>query len=196
MLNVTEKKNKIRKNIKFLCKHLTQKEKALASKKVNTKVLNYLPIKISENIALFFSVKHELNTKILILNLWKNKKKVFLPKITSYKNKELHFVQYEKKSTLKLNKFNIPEPKSTFLFPIKDLDIILVPIIAFDLKGNRLGMGGGFYDNTLKHTDKYKFLSIGLAYDCQRVKKVFTETWDIPISCVITPSKIWTFKSF
>lgn len=66
-----------------------------------------------------------------------------------------------------------------------------MPLTAFDLNGNRLGKGGGFYDKLLKNLPQTS--TVGLAYDFQKVKKIFIEPWDIPISTVITPSKIWIF---
>lgn len=77
----------------------------------------------------------------------------------------------------------------TFLPPITPT-IILVPLIGFDARGNRLGQGGGYFDRYLARlTHK---LTIGVAYDCQEVEEIPTEPHDIPLDYIITPTRIFT----
>lgn len=73
-------------------------------------------------------------------------------------------------------------------FPIRRPDH---PLVAFDEYGQRLGMGGGFYDRTLQNWQHYKMQPVGYAHDCQLVEKLPVEEWDIPLPAVVTPSKVW-----
>ncbi|BBN82699.1 hypothetical protein PA25_26840 [Pseudoalteromonas sp. A25] len=78
--------------------------------------------------------------------------------------------------------------------PLYELDYLLMPLVAFDHLGNRLGMGGGYYDKTLaryykEHMKKPEL--IGLAHDCQKVEQLPTEAWDVPLQQIITPSKFY-----
>ncbi|WMY96569.1 MAG: 5-formyltetrahydrofolate cyclo-ligase [Arsenophonus sp.] len=76
------------------------------------------------------------------------------------------------------------------IIPIKNMDIIFISLVAFDKKGNRLGMGGGYYDRLLKNFKKHTY-PMELAYNFQLVKKLPTDTWDISLHEIITESKIW-----
>ena len=70
-----------------------------------------------------------------------------------------------------------------------------VQAMAFDAEGNRLGMGGGYYDRTLAcwHEHKLGPKPLGLAHDCQQVDAVPQEQWDVPLPQIITPSRCWQF---
>ncbi len=96
---------------------------------------------------------------------------------------------------LKVNKFGIYEPNITQLISLKKLNLILLPLVGFDARKNRIGMGGGFYDQTLAFKKHQKMMKnpklYGLAFDCQHVEKINTQEWDVPLDLVITPSEIY-----
>lgn len=188
-----KKRNDIRKKNIYLRNKLNLKKKNILSKKLVVNISKYLPIKHAKNIAIFYSVRGEINTKILINFFWEQKKNIYLPIIHPFINKQLLFILYNKDTNLIPNKFNIPEPELNIsnLIPLHLLDIIFVPTIAFDKKGNRLGSGGGYYDRTFQNLKKYNFLLIGIAYDFQKVQKIKKENWDITLNTIITPSKIY-----
>jgi 5-formyltetrahydrofolate cyclo-ligase len=86
---------------------------------------------------------------------------------------------------LRRNRFGIPEPATgPGLARACRLDAVLVPLVGFDRRGNRLGMGGGFYDRTF--AGRHRTLLIGVAFDCQRVLRVPTHWWDVPLAAVVT----------
>ena len=95
-----------------------------------------------------------------------------------------------------MNRFKIPEPKKTQgnLLRPEIIDAVLVPLVAFDQHGNRLGMGGGYYDRMLKKLSA-QCLIIGIAYDFQYTETLPAEAWDMPMTEVITPSNHYTFKN-
>ncbi|MGK3529590.1 5-formyltetrahydrofolate cyclo-ligase [Escherichia coli] len=96
-------------------------------------------------------------------------------------------------SELVMNKLKIHEPKLDVsdVLPLSRLDVLITPLVAFDEYGQRLGMGGGFYDRTLQNWQHYKMQPVGYAHDCQLVEKLPVEEWDIPLPAVVTPSKVW-----
>ncbi|WP_241973712.1 5-formyltetrahydrofolate cyclo-ligase [Candidatus Pantoea edessiphila] len=155
--------------------------------------MNYDPLVPARNIASFLSIDGEIDTSLLIRKFWIQRKNVFLPVLHPSLSRQLLFVKYTKKTNLILNKFNILEPSLYRNQSIESnkIDIMLVPLVAFDLKGQRLGLGGGFYDRTLKDWKKTSLLPIGLAYDFQLINEIPIEEWDIPLPVIITPSKIW-----
>ena len=102
-------------------------------------------------------------------------------------SKNLKFFQWSTNDPLIINKFGIPEPISNkIIYP----DVLLVPLVAFDSKFNRLGYGGGFYDRYLKRIKKIKnILTIGLAYSFQEVKSIPINNYDIKLDFIITEKK-------
>ena len=92
-----------------------------------------------------------------------------------------------KKRSLRINKYGIPEPISN---KIQYPDIIFVPLVAFDKDFNRIGYGGGFYDRYMAKFNKRKnFVTIGLAYSFQKVKKIPIDKYDMKLDYIITEKK-------
>ncbi len=140
----------------------------------------------------FFSIKTEISTLLLNKYLFKLKKKLVLPTI-EFKSKILVFREYKINQKLRIGKYNIPEPPNKNNKHIPEL--LFVPCLAFDKKGFRLGYGGGYYDSTFAHFKKIKhnFISIGLAYDDQRVEEVFREKFDCKLDYVLTEKQLYRF---
>ncbi len=155
-----------------------------------------------KHIAIYLANDGELNTKPFINWCWKNKISVYLPVIHPFNKGHLLFLEYAKTSVMIKNKYGISEPKLDVrtIVAVNDIDIIFAPLVAFDQTGNRLGMGGGFYDRTLavwyleyQQNKQTKPMPIGLAHNCQKVKAIPIENWDIPLPKIITPSTIYHF---
>ena len=109
-----------------------------------------------------------------------------LPKIN--KNFEMNFFTWSTKSPLSINNYGIPEPISN---KIKYPDILLVPLLAYDKRLNRIGYGGGFYDRYIKRIKRIKkIITIGLAYPFQKIKNVPINEHDICLDFIITGKKI------
>ena len=88
-----------------------------------------------------------------------------------------------------MNKFGILEPKKNKKEILPDL--IMVPLVAFDKKLNRLGYGGGYYDRFLKKYEKKRIIKIGLAISCQEVKKLPLNSFDRKMDFVLTEKKLY-----
>lgn len=162
-----------------------------------------------KRVALYFSQDGELDTQYLIRYLWEQQKHVYLPVLHPFCAGYLVFLEYCQTSAMTHNKFGIVEPvlDVTKLCPINKLDIIFTPLVVFDEKGNRMGMGGGFYDRTLQNMritrgNNKKLAAnssikqtkvIGLAHDVQKTLSLPTEVWDIPLPEILTPTKLYSF---
>ena len=109
----------------------------------------------------------------------------------------LLFLKFDEHTALVKNKYNIEEPvlACPSVIPSSQLDVILMPLVGFDTKGNRLGMGGGYYDRTLAFTKRTtnKPLLIGVAHDVQEVERLPIAPWDIPLNAIITPTRLLQF---
>lgn len=189
----------IRKYMRLQRKLLTPKQQSTASHKVMRRILTDKRIKKANNIALFLSFDGELNTRPLIDALWYAGKQVYLPVLHPFTAGHLLFLRYSALTPLVLNRIMpVYEPQldiTTLLLP-QQLDIIFTPLVAFDRLGQRLGMGGGFYDRTLQNWHiKNRFLPIGIAHDCQKtIKTLPVEKWDISLPEIITPSCHWSWR--
>ena len=130
----------------------------------------------------YYPYNHELNIMPILKNFEKKNFLISLPKIK--KNSQMDFFYWSTKDPLNINKYGIPEPKSS---KVRYPDILLVPLVAFDKDFNRVGYGGGFYDRYIKKVKKIKkLITIGLAYSFQKVKKIPINENDIQLDFVIT----------
>ena len=158
---IQQQKKIIRQEIRQLRKSISQEKSQQAAQELAKRLKVDSRYKNALNIACFISFDAEINTNPLIDMLFYDCKKVYLPKLKPVKPNRLWFMPYQQNSKLLDNRIGIPEVDLTVnhAIAVSKLDIILMPLVAFDLKGNRLGMGGGFYDATLAHLSTLKKLS-------------------------------------
>ncbi len=163
-----------------------QKKAALA---LRLKILR-LPLYIkAKTIAVYFSSDSEISLLPLTKIAWRKNKTVYLPRI--YADNKMEFVEFTRHSRLSLNRFNIPEPTTKLNSRSADkLDIIFLPLVGFDNKGNRLGMGGGFYDRHLNNKKYSNTKLIGVAHECQFNEKIPTEKWDVRLDMIVTDKRV------
>ncbi|MGO2498206.1 MAG: 5-formyltetrahydrofolate cyclo-ligase [Vibrio litoralis] len=177
---------------------LTSDEQTAAGIALLEQIKQLPAIHDANNIAIYLSSDGEIDTKPVIEWLWQQDKKVVLPVLHPFSKGHLLFLNYHADSPITHNKYGIAEPKldQTQICLIKDIDIIFTPLVAFDHTGQRLGMGGGYYDRTLEQWFNTGIgpLPIGLAHDCQQVEQIPAEHWDIPLPIFVTPSNIWHWE--
>lgn len=186
-------RKQIRQHIRQQRRQLTPQQQQQAAQQVAKNFLDHPRLKKANNIALFLSFDGEIDTRPLIQQLWQLNKQIYLPVLHPFSKHNLLFLRYSPQSKLVKNHYKIDEPPLDVqsVLPINQLDIMIIPLVAFDLTGQRLGMGGGFYDRTLAHWQKNGFYPIGLAHDCQLVEHLPAAHWDIPLPEIITPQKRW-----
>jgi 5-formyltetrahydrofolate cyclo-ligase len=155
----------------------------------------------ANRIAFYFAQHNEVNLELLMHQAWSSHKQVYLPILGLRYSGQLWFVPCQADTPLYKNRFGILEPVHATherRTSLRSLDLILMPLVAFDRQGNRLGMGGGFYDKTLsslqtscKRWSRPK--RIGIAYDMQGVESIAGEAWDVPLDGVVTESGLQWF---
>lgn len=192
-----QQRDEIRKAIRQKRRLLTLDEQQQAAKQLCEQVLSHPKIKQAQTIALFLSFDGEIDTSPLISQLWALNKQICLPVLHPFHRHHLLFLRYDPTTQLVKNRFNIFEPPLNVnnIIPISDIDIIFTPLVAFDEFGQRLGMGGGFYDRTLENWQQKSFYPMGLAHTCQQVKPLPSADWDIPLPVIITPNRTWIFNN-
>ena len=178
---LTEKRNLIKKNTNL---------------EFNIEAFNQLTEQIKFNaidcIGSFMSIRSEISTNQLNAKILDMKKKLAFPSIE--KNSEtLIFKKTNSLKNFKLGKFNIPEPKDDNKEIIPQL--FFVPCLGFDLKGYRIGYGGGFYDKTFEKLNKLNllFYTVGFAYDDQKQNELPIEKFDYKLDFVLTEKQLYTF---
>ena len=186
----------LRKLIRQRRQQLSAAQQQQAANDIVAQTLASSIVEHKQHIALYLANDGELDPFTLIQALWHAGKNVYLPVLHPFTPGYLVFVEYQQDTLLYPNKFGIPEPllECQHILPLAQLDVIFTPLVAFDAEGNRLGMGGGFYDRTLSQLPTGSHCDvIGIAHNCQQVEQVPTEAWDVPLKQIITPAKLWCF---
>ena len=171
---------------------LTDVQRAEAAAGLAEHVLTTPLFRRAKRIAFYLANDSELDPAPLLEHACAMGKECYLPVLHGPAFNRLWFAPYEPGDDLYLNRYGIPEPAGTTadFVNVFTLDLVLVPLVAFDGKGNRLGMGGGFYDRTfafLKHRRFWQKPCLwGVAYSFQKVDALAGDVWDVPMAGVVT----------
>jgi 5-formyltetrahydrofolate cyclo-ligase len=190
----------IRKQLRSQRRSLSAGEQFMRSEKL-TSILTSQPFFLrAKRVGIYLASDGEIDPSSVVDICLKSTKKCFLPVIHPLKVNRLHFAQYRQNSPLIANRFGILEPniKCSNLVPCWSLDLILIPLVGFDRQGNRLGMGGGFYDRTLAFKARNSHPAprlVGLAHSFQEIAGISARPWDIPIDHVITEKDVISTSS-
>ncbi|HCS27942.1 MAG TPA: 5-formyltetrahydrofolate cyclo-ligase [Spongiibacteraceae bacterium] len=190
----TTRKQELRQELRARRRQLSTAQQRQASARLDTRLRQQPCLRAAHHIAFYIASDGELSPRPTLLRLARQGRQCFLPCISGQR---LEFRRYRPGQTMKRNLFNIPEPparRSLRRHP-QQLDVILLPLVGFDAKGNRLGMGGGFYDRTLGGLkQKRRPLLIGLAHEFQRLNQLPVQSWDIPLDAIATDKGFYWIK--
>lgn len=176
----------IRKKMRVLRSQLSPIVQQKASKSICNYLQNLPDFLEAKTIAFYWAVNQEIDLFPLIQQALDMGKYCFLPVCV---NNQLNFSQYEKNTSLQKNRFAIPEPTKAKSITPQELDLVLVPLLAFDFFGNRLGTGMGFYDRSfafLNSQPKIKPKLLGVGYGFQEVERLQTEAWDVRLDGMVS----------
>ncbi|MAM28708.1 MAG: 5-formyltetrahydrofolate cyclo-ligase [Flavobacteriaceae bacterium] len=161
------------------------------SLQIANKALN-LPIwkKTYYHIFLPIESHKEVNTEYM-MHILQGKDKSIVVSKSEFETGELKHYLLQENTVIKLSKYGIPEPVDGIEVPAEKLDVIFVPLLAYDEKRNRIGYGKGFYDRFLANC-KPDALFVGLSFFPPE-KNISVEETDVPLHYCITPEKILSF---
>ena len=187
----------IRKQLRQQRRQLTDRQQAHATEQLTSRLTRFPAFLYSKRIAFYLASDGEIDPTPLMAIAEAAGKSCYLPVLHPLQFNRLYFAQYQLGEALLPNRFGIPEPdlKHTRSVPAWSLDLILLPLVAFDGDGNRIGMGGGFYDRTLaftQNTHRPCPKLIGLAHSFQQVENIQAENWDIPLNLIVTEQGVIT----
>lgn len=155
---------------------------------IQNRFLQLNSYKTCKNLALYASFKNEVITDDIMNHAVADKKNVYFPKIIN-RRQGLKFVRAAGKCDFEPGSYDIHEPVGKCeIADIKDFDIVAVPGIAFDISGNRLGYGKGYYDRVLFDLKGHAVL-VGLAFDFQVVESVPAEKHDVRMDVIVTEKR-------
>ena len=192
------KRDDLRRHMRGLRAGLSPAERRAAAETAARTLTASAQYRDARRIAVYVAVDGELDPEPLVALARAAGKEVYLPVLPPSNNRPLVFLPYAADTVLRPNRYRIPEPAPTAEAPLApvELDLVLAPLVAFDMRGERLGMGAGFYDRSfafLKQTRTPHPALIGYAYECQRVEMLDAADWDVPLAGVVTEQRFYAF---
>lgn len=172
---------------------------ALAAQKLDRTLRSDPAIRKARHIGLYLANDGEIDPADFMRWAFSQAKHCYLPILNPAQEHPMTFAEIRPDSHFQLNRFGIPEPvvAAGDKHEADFLDVILLPLVAFNLRGDRVGMGGGFYDRTLEFTRDLPIgqrpMLIGLAHEFQRYDAIEPASWDIPLDAVATENRIISF---
>jgi len=185
------KKKELRKKYAVLREKMTLAEIENQSLDIANNVLG-LPIWDHTNYHIFLPIekKKEVQTEHILHVLYGKDKSLIVPKVNFETGALDHFLLQEN-TIFRVSTYGIPEPVSGIQIPSDQIDVIFVPLLAFDRQGNRTGYGKGFYDAFL-HSCKQEAIFVGLSF-FEAEENIENHSHDIPLHFCITPKNIYKF---
>lgn len=175
-------KEEIRSRVKARKSLLSTLEKNRAAMEVFCRLEQSAAFALAENILLYHSLPDELSTREF-LDRWSGRKHFFLPRVNGL---NLEILPYDR-SKMALGAFHIEEPQGDETADISQIEMVVVPAVAYDRRGNRVGRGKGYYDRLLAET---KATKVGVGYDFQLLdEEIPAEPHDVAVDMVITESR-------
>ena len=169
---------------------LSDQQVQQASAQICDKLKTLEPIKQAKTIGFYWPVRGEIDVRPFIAEAWQQQQKTYLPVLDNDQERVMHFYAYDEQTQLTENHFGIPEPdpKTATTIAAAQLDVVIVPVLAFDQNNNRLGCGCGYYDSTFafkKQQPAAKPYLIGVAYAWQQ-QEFEVQDWDVAMDCVVS----------
>lgn len=183
-------KSDIRSQMRTRRRTIGETERRDRSRRVIEMFLGHVPLEAKEKIGGFSPLPYEVDISLLMEILDEDGHHCAMPRLQD-DNSPLQFHCWKRGDELIAHpKYKMLEPQSNR--PVITPNIVIVPLLAFDNRGHRLGFGGGFYDRTLAvlHGNS-DILTIGVAYDFQQVKEIPSEPHDQKLDCVITETRVF-----
>ncbi len=186
-MEICDKKKEIRKVIRDLKKSVSQEERDASSLIIENRIIGLPEILQAQTILLYYSLPDEVNTEFLLQKLSNRRegvKRIILPVVDG----ETLILKEYIPSEIAQGYQNISEPSGNGCVDPAEIDLAIIPGVAFDSKCNRMGRGKGFYDRLIPYL---KCKTIGLGFKFQIVDSIPCESFDKPLDMVVTENKVY-----
>ena len=187
-------RNQLRRDIRAARRAVPPAERQQISKTTAATVLNWLRARDDiRRVATFLSMPEEIDTAPLNSLLWQAGYNLYLPYVRGMGD-ALAWLPYKEDTVLAPDAAGIPAPPCRDPLEALALDTVITPLVAWDARGTRLGMGGGFYDRTFaRKIPAAKPWLLGIAYPCQAVATLPRQPWDVPLDAVASAENLYTY---
>jgi len=180
-------------------RQLTYFQQQSAEKALCRRIRGFPPYRQARFICVYMSVASELSTAALLTMAGRDGKRCYVPVLHPWQPHKMVFVLYRAGERLRRNRWGIAEPALGLQnhLAADQFDLVMMPLVAFDQQGRRLGMGQGFYDRAFafRRDTTCKPLLLGLAHECQQtLQPLPAQPWDVDMDAVATPKRITRFR--
>lgn len=175
-----------RKTLNQKRSNLTSGQVKLMSQQICDNIVSTETFMKSDCVGLYSALKNEADLSVLLqIN------KCFCLPVVKEDN-AMTFHLYDKNTVLSKNKYGILEPPNDLIVSYTDVDLCLLPLVGFNRNGDRLGMGGGYYDRYFENNKNSKKPTIlaGIAYDFQEDDTIQAQSWDVPLDMIFTNKEV------
>ena len=185
----------LRKTLRQTRKALPPAQQRAAARGLYRQLSQHPLFRRARSIALYLPNDGEIDPRPLLRCAQKRGKHTYLPVLSAWPRTKMVFQRVRPGDRLRANRFRIAEPLKRVRQQrrVWTLDLVLLPLVGFDDAGNRLGMGGGFYDRSLayrtRRTTWLKPTLLGLAHECQKVDRLEQAGWDVPLNGTVTDER-------
>lgn len=192
----TRNRATLRQTLRNQRRLLSAREQNLAAKNLYHRVVTDKTFRKAGRIAFYFASDGEIDPLALLFKALAMGKQCYLPVLSKHKPSQVSFAPFRAGQALTPNRWGILEPDQSpdhFISP-RSLNLVLLPLVGFDVCGNRLGMGKGYYDRTFAFKERLGRRQpqlIGLAHDCQKLANLPVNSWDVALDAVISDSAIY-----
>lgn len=198
-LETLSQRRALRQTLRRQRRALTPAQQRLASLELCQRLRRLPELKRARHVALYLPNDGEIDPTPLIPWLRRRGTRVYLPVLRPLAGNRLWFVRFDDATPMTTNRFGIQEPSTRFgAYRARRrapwaLDVVLLPLVGFDAFGQRMGMGGGFYDRTFafahgQHGPRPRLM--GLAHAVQRVERLPSAPWDVPLDAIVSDREV------
>lgn len=182
----------LRRQLRQARRQLSLSQQRQAAKRLYQQLAQHPLFRRSRHIALYLPNDGEIDPRPLLREAQRRGKATYLPVLDAWPRTRMVFQRIKPNERLKPNRFGIAEPVFSRAQQrrIWTLDLVMMPLVGFDERGGRLGMGGGFYDRSLAYRSRrkkgHKPTLLGLAHECQKVDVIPVASWDVSLQATVT----------
>jgi len=192
--------NTLRRQLRQARRDLSERERSNAVESALSRILKLVSFNKARFVALYIGADGELCPLPLADHVRVKGKTLCLPVLHPFSAGRLLFCAWKPGERLRKNRFGIPEPipSAGNLVSARQLDVVITPLLGFDERGHRLGMGGGYYDRTFafrrRHPRWRRPFMLGLAHEVQKTAHLETQPWDVPLDAVVSNVATYFFR--
>ena len=197
---MNDDRRNLRRRLRSARRALTPAQQRKASQDLLRQLIQHPLFRRSRHVAFYLANDGEIDPAPLMAAARRMGKHCYLPIVDGWPADRMHFQRLGTHQRWVRNRFGITEPvaEPRRQAPVWRLDLVLLPLVGFDPSGNRLGMGGGFYDRTLAYRQRRRTwkapVLLGVAHACQKVESLPAASWDIPLDGIASDREMLCFQ--